>query len=122
MSNFHATAEGNIPFTPEEDASWQAEQAAYLAQAAQSADAARVASIWKAAHEYEFAQISGSAIGLLAMGVMQGKPKCLAAQVWIKGVWTLYYERKAGGSTDTDFSVAGLCPHGVPELMLELGL
>lgn len=85
-------------------------------------EASRIASLWQAAHDYEFAQVSGSAIGLLAIGVMQQLPKCTAVQNWIKGIWTVYYTRKAGTSTDTDFSVAGTCPHSVPELMAELGL
>ena len=33
MTNFHATSEGNIPFTAEEEASWAAEQAAWAAGA-----------------------------------------------------------------------------------------
>lgn len=82
----------------------------------------RVANIWQAAHDYEYAQVSGSAIGLLAIGVMRGLPKCQAVQMWIKGVWTTYYERKASGSFDTDFSGSGPCPFSVPELMEELGL
>lgn len=82
----------------------------------------RIASLWQAAHDYEYSQVSGSAIGLLAMGVMQSKPKCLAVQGWIKTIWTEYYTRKATGSTDTDFSIAGVCPHSVPELMAELGV
>ena len=82
----------------------------------------RVASLWQSAHDYEFQQVSGSAIGLLAMGVMMGKPKCAAVQNWIKGIWTVYYTRKATGSHDTDFSVAGSIPHTVPELMQELGV
>jgi hypothetical protein len=86
------------------------------------AEADRVRKLWEAAHNYEFAQISGSAIGLLAMGVMQGKPKCLAVQNWIKGIWTEYYVRKASSSTNFDFSIAGECPHTVPEIMVELGV
>ena len=82
----------------------------------------RIAALWQAAHEYEFAQISGSAIGLLAMGVMMQKPKCIAVQNWIKAIWTLYYTRKATGDTSTDFSSCGECPHSVPELMEELGV
>lgn len=82
----------------------------------------RVEQLWKAAHEYEFTQISGSAIGLLAMGVMMGKPKCLAVQNWIKSIWTIYYTRKATGETSTDYSSAGTIPHTVPELMQELGV
>jgi hypothetical protein len=35
MPNYHATSEGNVPFTAEEEAAWAAEQAAYaLKQAA----------------------------------------------------------------------------------------
>ena len=85
-------------------------------------EAKRIASLWQAAHDYEYAQISGSAIGLLAMGVVQGKPKCVAVQNWIKSIWDEYYTRKAGTSTDTDYSFAGACPYKVPELMEELGL
>lgn len=33
MTNYHATAEGNIPFTAEEEAEWAAEQAAWAAGA-----------------------------------------------------------------------------------------
>ena len=82
----------------------------------------RIDALWQAAHDYEFAQVSGSAIGLLAMGVMQNKVKCIAVQDWIKGIWTEYYTRKANGSTDYDYSFAGPVPYSVPELMAELGL
>lgn len=83
----------------------------------------RIARLWQAAHDLEYAAISGSAIGLITMGVLGGKPKCLAVQGWIKDIWTEYYARKAGTSTDCDFAtVAGLCPHSVPELMVELGV
>jgi len=90
--------------------------------ASQKVEADRIASLWSSAHDYEFQQVSGSAIGLLAIGVMQGLPKCLAVQSWIKSIWTLYYTRKATGSTDFDFSEVKDCPHSVPELMQELGL
>lgn len=83
-------------------------------------EAARIQALWQAAHDYEYAQVSGSAIGLLAMGVMQGKPKCIAVQNWIKSIWDEYYVRKANGSTDTDYSLCGACPYSVPELMVEL--
>lgn len=99
------------------------EQIAADAEAAQaSAESARIAAIWQAAHDYEVAQVSGSAIGLLAMGVMAGKPKCIEVQAWIKSIWTLYYTRKATGSTDSDYSGCGQIPRSVPELMEELGL
>lgn len=85
-------------------------------------EASRIAALWQAAHDYEYAQVSGSAIGLLAIGVMQAKPKCLAVQNWIKSIWTEYYTRKATGSVDYSFAGIGPCPHSVPELMVELGL
>lgn len=83
--------------------------------------------LWQAAHDYEYAQVSGSAVGLLAMGVMQGKTKCTAVQTWIKNIWSLYYYRKALVSAETpdsyfDFSSVGACPYTIPELMAELGL
>lgn len=81
-----------------------------------------VARLWQAAHDYECAQISGSAIGLLAMGVMTGKPKCLAVQAWIKSIWAEYYTRKAALTQDYDFSFAGQIPYTVPELMEEMGI
>jgi hypothetical protein len=31
MARFHTTSEGNIPFTAEEEAEWDAEEAAYIA-------------------------------------------------------------------------------------------
>lgn len=82
----------------------------------------RVGALWQAAHDLEYGSISGSAIGLITMGVLQGKPKCLAVQGWIKALWTEYYARKAGTSTDCNFSMLGACPYSVPELMVELGL
>lgn len=87
-----------------------------------SPETTRIAALWQAAHEYEYAEISGSAVGLLAMGVIQGLPKCNAVQNWIKGIWTEYYTRKAGTSTDCDYSMCGVCPYSVPELILELGV
>lgn len=82
----------------------------------------RIARLWQAAHDYEYAQVSGSAIGLLAMGVMQQKPNCVAVMGWIQNIWTDYYTRKTGSSADYDYSVCGACPYTVPELMVELGL
>ena len=81
----------------------------------------RVARLWNAAHEYEYKEISGSAIGLLTIGVLQAKPKCMAVQTWIQSIWTEYYIRKAGTSTDYDFSFCGPCPYSMPELIQELG-
>jgi|688.fasta_scaffold714383_1 hypothetical protein len=39
MARFHTTAEGNIPFTAEEEAARDAEEAAWVAQQAQPAPA-----------------------------------------------------------------------------------
>lgn len=83
----------------------------------------RIASLWQAAHDYEYAAISGSAIGLVTLGLLQAKPKCQAVENWIKSIWEAYYARKAGASTDCDFAtVAGPCPYSVPDLMVELGV
>ncbi len=85
-----------------------------------------VEALWQAAHDYEYSEISGSAIGLVTIGVLQSKPKCVAVQDWIKSIWTLYYQRKAAMgpefSPSLDFSSCGPCPHTVPELMEELGM
>lgn len=85
---------------------------------------AKYAALWQAAHDYEYEQISGSAVGLLALGVIQQKPKCTAVQQWIASIWTIYYQRKAGvrfdAEIDTDYSQCGNIPHTVPELMEEV--
>ncbi len=91
-----------------------------LATEAAEREAARIASLWQAAHDKEYEAISGSAIGLITIGVLQNKPKCLAVQNWIKNIWSLYYVRKVNGDTSLDFSMCGACPHTVPELMSEL--
>jgi len=85
-------------------------------------ESARVAALWQGAYDYEFAQISGVAIGLLVLGVMQGLPKALAVKGWSQSIWTTYYMRKATGSIDADYTVIGACPHSIPELMVELGI
>lgn len=100
---------------------WEQMQADELARRP-NPEALRIAQLWQAAHDVEYSAISGSAIGLLAIGVMQGKTKCLAVQAWIKSIWAEYYIRKAGDSTDYDFSFVGECPHSMPELMEELGV
>lgn len=108
-------AVGDRAATSGEIAIWEAGKAA-------AAEQQRVDRLWQAAHDYEYAQVSGSAIGLLAIGVMQGKPKCIAVQNWIRTIWTEYYTRKASGSTDYYYLFAGAIPYTVPELMAELGL
>ena len=85
-------------------------------------ESVRVENLWNAAHEREFASVNGSGVGLVTMGVLQGLPKALAVQLWVKSIWAEYYLRKANGSQDLDFSVVGNCPHTIPELMSELGI
>ena len=106
------------------DGSWTATPRTVddLAERFAVSEVARIAGLWQAAHDYEYAQISGSAIGLVTLGVIQATPKCLAVQSWIKSIWTAYYLRKESGSTDANFEMAGPCPHSVPELMAELGV
>ena len=81
--------------------------------------------LWQAAHAYEYEQSSGSAVGLLVLGVLQKKPKSVAIQGWIQSIWNLYYSRKPTVThlydpTLLDFSSCGPIPHTVPELMQEL--
>ena len=87
-----------------------------------------IAALWQAAHDYEYEQISGSAIGLLTLGVLTGKPKATAVEMWIHSIWALYYKRKAAATGDApvapamlDFSCSGPIPYTVPELMAEMG-
>lgn len=87
--------------------------------------AQNVDALWQAAHDYEYAQISGTAIGLLTMGVSQGKPKSTAVMQWIQSVWALYYQRKPQVTREwnaalLDFSSCGEIPHSIPELMAEV--
>lgn len=83
-------------------------------------------SLWKAANDFQSGQISGAAIGLLTIGVLAQKPKCAAVQAWIKSVWVEYYTRKAmitlESELNLDFSVCGMIPFTVPELMEEVSV
>lgn len=87
--------------------------------------AQKISTLWQAAHDYEYQRISGAAFALLTLGVLQGKPKCIAIQGWISSIWMLYYQRKALITVDSvdnlDFSICGPMPHSIPELMQEVG-
>ena len=100
-------------------AAWQAAQNAATV-------AAKVERMWAAADAYTSSYISGVAIGLLTIGVMQGKPKALAVSAWSSAVWDDYYARKAlvtvSSVDNLDFSIHGPMPHSVPELRGELGI
>jgi len=82
-------------------------------------EARRANMLWQSAHDMETAAISGSAIGLVTIGIILNKPKAQAVHLWVQSIWDEYYMRKASGSYDTDFTVMGACPHTVPELLGE---
>lgn len=88
--------------------------------------ASKVDALWRAADKYVSGYISGIAIGLLTIGVIQSKPKALAVTAWSSSVWDEYYRRKAlvtsASVDDLDFSSFGSMPHTVPELRAELGM
>lgn len=81
--------------------------------------------LWQCAHDYEFAFVNGSAIGMLAIGTMLQKPKSLAVTAWIQSIWGLYYQRKPmvtaiRDASLFDFSMCGPMPYSVPELIAEV--
>lgn len=88
--------------------------------------AANIDRLWQAAHDYEYQWFSGSAVGLLTLGVLQNRLKALAVQTWVKSIWDLYYQRKAlvteAYLPPLDFSGCGPIPYPIPELMAELGM
>ena len=88
--------------------------------------ASKIDQLWQAANDYTANYISGVAIGLLTIGVIQGKAKALAVTGWSSQVWDEYYTRKAainlGSPLNLDFSSFGPMPHSVPELRAELGM
>lgn len=85
----------------------------------------KIEKLWQAADRYTSSFISGVAIGILTIGVLQQKPKALAVSDWSSRVWAEYYVRKAQVTRDSednhDFSSFGEIPHSVPELQEELG-
>ena len=86
----------------------------------------QIEALWQAATDHEQAYIYGSAIGVLAVGVLQGKPKSLAVKGWIDSIWALYYQRKpqvteVWNTALNDFSSCGPMPYSCPELMTEIG-
>lgn len=85
-----------------------------------------IAALWRAATDYQESFISGAAIGLLTMGVMQQKPKAMAVMGWIDSIWNnQYYPRKEfitymRNEALYDFSVCGAMPYSVPEISAEV--
>ena len=86
----------------------------------------KIHSLWEAADAYTSGYISGVAIGILTIGVLQQKPKALAVSAWSSSVWAEYYKRKAlitiDSSDNKDFSSFGGIPYSVPELQEEIGV
>ena len=82
--------------------------------------------LWEDATAYQESFISGAAIGLLTIGVMQQKPKSLAIMNWIQDIWNNhYYVQKLlvdASYERYNFSACGECPYSVPELIEELGI
>lgn len=86
----------------------------------------KIEALWAAADRYTSNYVSGVAIGILTIGVIQGKPKALAVTAWSSSIWTEYYIRKAAvtatSADNHDFSQFGAMPFSVPELQAEIGL
>jgi hypothetical protein len=86
--------------------------------------ASKIEQLWSAADKYVNGYISGVAVGLLTIGVIQQKPKSLAITAWSQSVWNEYYIRKAAVTFDSvldlDFSSFGPMPFTVPELQAEV--
>lgn len=86
----------------------------------------KINSLWAAADKYTSNYISGVAIGILTIGVMQNKPKALAVSTWSQSIWSEYYTRKAlitPNSVDNfDFSSFGPIPYSIPELQAEIAI
>lgn len=84
-----------------------------------------ISDLWSAANTYQESQISGAAIGLLTIGVIQNKPISVTVMSWIQSIWELYYQRKAEMVYDPnpsifDFSTIGQIPYTVPEIRVEV--
>ena len=105
---------------------WEDQYAAEQAERDAAKVTAKIESLWAAADAYTSSYISGVAVGLLTIGVLQSLPKALAVSAWSSAVWDDYYARKAlvtvSSVDDLDFSSHGPMPYSVPELRAELGL
>ena len=105
---------------------WEEQYAAEQAERDAAKVTAKIESLWAAADAYTSSYISGVAVGLLTIGVLQLKPKALAVSAWSSAVWDDYYARKAlvavSSVDNLDFSNHGPMPHSVPELRGELGM
>jgi len=113
---------GIVDLTPEQTAINQAAKDLADSQRVQ----AKVEALWAAADRYVTGYISGVAIGILTIGVLQQKPKALAVTSWSSAIWAEYYTRKSlitlTSQDNHDFSSFGPMPYSVPELQEEVGL
>lgn len=99
------------------------EEQEFLATYGQDLLNMRMDALWQAATAYQESYISGAAIGLLTIGVIQGKPKATAIMNWVQQIWGLYYIEKTNidyHSPPCDFSIVGAIPFTVPELQNEV--
>ena len=85
---------------------------------------AKVEELWQAADKYVTSYISGVAIGILTIGVIQQKSRAVAISDWSNLIWSEYYTRKAAITVDSelnlDFSSFGPIPFTIPELKEEV--
>ena len=88
--------------------------------------AAKIEALWQAADKYVTKYISGVAVGILTVGVIQQLPKATTVSDWSSSIWAEYYRRKAlvtyTSQDDHDFTSFGPIPYTVPELQAEAGL
>jgi hypothetical protein len=96
-----------------------------FAQALADIRAEFVEQLWQAAHDYEYANINGTAVGMLTIGVLKGLPISQAITVWDQSIWSLYYARKSLVTHEFDpalydFSICGQMPYSIPELLKEV--
>lgn len=88
--------------------------------------AAKIEALWQAADKYVTKYISGVAVGILTVGVIQKLPKATTVSDWSSSIWAEYYRRKAlvtyTSQDDHDFTSFGPIPYTVPELQAEAGL
>ena len=106
------------------DAETIAANLAKKAEADAKTVAEKIETLWQAADAYVTGYISGVAIGILTIGMLQGKPKAQAISNWSNQVWAEYYNRKAAITVDSvldlDFSSFGAIPYTIPELQAEV--
>lgn len=111
-----------VELTPEQIAINQEKKQKDEAEAVQN----KIEALWVAADKYTSSYISGVAIGILTIGVVQQKPKALAIASWSSAIWEEYYTRKSlitlTSQDNHDFSSFGPIPYSVPELQEDAGL